>query len=73
MIIKLTDLRAKSAVELDVQPGQTKIFSEFETQQCSECFFNILSLIEPISYLRCNSEELLDFPIKKFQKKADWM
>lgn len=74
LIITLTDLGAKGAVELDVQLGQTKIISEFERKQCSDCFFvNILSLIEPRRCLRCNSEELIDFPIKKFQKKAGSM
>jgi hypothetical protein len=70
LLITLADLSAKGAVELDVQLGQTKIMSQFERRQCSDCLYvNILSLIEPRCCLRCNSEKLLDFPIKKFGRK----
>jgi len=58
-MIRPVDRGINGTAELDGRARQTKIMSSSKLKQPSDCFYvNILSLIEPICCLRCNSKEL---------------
>lgn len=69
LAISLADLGEKGAIEFNAEVGQTKLVAQFERKQCSDCYYvNNLSLNEPRCCLRCNSQSLLEFPIRKIHE-----
>lgn len=59
-------LKDKCVINYDALSGKVILSSNLDRKQCAKCFYiNYLSPNEHRACLRCDSENLLEFPFKK--------